>query len=340
MNFTLLRHYLLLYGVFMALILTQCGGAGTQTCRKVPNVKSIEPKIKVKRLETFITSKDATIRLQVLKDNPAFAALFIGYGTDALTDQAILSELERLSQSPFIDTLNQEVAMAWPDTKLLEEQLTEGYSRIKSNYPNFKVPKVYSVISGFSVDMKINEDVVILGLDAFKGESGKYRLPPNLLPMYIQKRMTPRHLASSVMLATSGDFVDIDETDNTMLATMIQWGKTYYFVDQMLPCVADSLIIGYSPKDMKGVAENLDKIYGYFVKRNLFYNTDLAEITRFTGERPQTPEIAEGCPGRVGRYIGWMIVRRYMETHPDITLPQLMAETDAKKIFTQSKYKP
>jgi hypothetical protein len=29
-----------------------------------------------------------------------------------------------------------------------------------------------------------------------------------------------------------------------------------------------------------------------------------------------------------------------MEEHPEVTLPQLMKETDAQKIFQQSGYKP
>ena len=39
-------------------------------------------------------------------------------------------------------------------------------------------------------------------------------------------------------------------------------------------------------------------------------------------------------------WLGWQIVRKYMEENPKVTLAQLMAEKNAQKILTESKYKP
>ena len=43
---------------------------------------------------------------------------------------------------------------------------------------------------------------------------------------------------------------------------------------------------------------------------------------------------------KLGVWMGWQIVRKYMKEHPDVTLQQLMADNDAQKILNQSKYKP
>jgi uncharacterized protein YjaZ len=50
-------------------------------------------------------------------------------------------------------------------------------------------------------------------------------------------------------------------------------------------------------------------------------------------------EIDNQTPGRVGQWLGWQIVRSYMESNDEVTLEQLMA-MDAKTIFDNSKYKP
>ena len=51
-------------------------------------------------------------------------------------------------------------------------------------------------------------------------------------------------------------------------------------------------------------------------------------------------EIGQQAPGRIGAWVGWQIVRAYMQENPAVTLAQLLAEEDAQKILNGSKYKP
>ena len=50
-------------------------------------------------------------------------------------------------------------------------------------------------------------------------------------------------------------------------------------------------------------------------------------------------EIDNETPGRIGQWIGWQIVRAYVQNNPDISATQLL-KTDYKTIFEKSKYKP
>jgi uncharacterized protein YjaZ len=61
---------------------------------------------------------------------------------------------------------------------------------------------------------------------------------------------------------------------------------------------------------------------------------------KYLSERPKTVEVGEECPGRIAQWVGWEIVKKYMATHPDVSLSDLMKNTDAEKIFRESKYKP
>jgi hypothetical protein len=42
----------------------------------------------------------------------------------------------------------------------------------------------------------------------------------------------------------------------------------------------------------------------------------------------------------LGTWVGWQIVRKYMDRNPKVTLQELMADDDYQKIFNESKYKP
>jgi uncharacterized protein YjaZ len=38
--------------------------------------------------------------------------------------------------------------------------------------------------------------------------------------------------------------------------------------------------------------------------------------------------------------MGWQIVKKYMKSHSEISLQQLMATADAQALFNQSGYRP
>jgi uncharacterized protein YjaZ len=49
-------------------------------------------------------------------------------------------------------------------------------------------------------------------------------------------------------------------------------------------------------------------------------------------------DIDKESPGRIGVWLGWQIVRSYMNNN-EVTLQQLL-QTNAEEIFNKSKYKP
>ena len=43
---------------------------------------------------------------------------------------------------------------------------------------------------------------------------------------------------------------------------------------------------------------------------------------------------------RLSSWLGWQIVRKYMNAHPKLELQDLLVEKDARKILQDSGYKP
>jgi uncharacterized protein YjaZ len=63
-------------------------------------------------------------------------------------------------------------------------------------------------------------------------------------------------------------------------------------------------------------------------------------INSYLNDGPFTAEISQESPGRLGLWVGWRIVDSYMTHNKDVTLIELMGESDAQKILEQSYYKP
>ena len=168
--------------------------------------------------------------------------------------------------------------------------------------------------------MAISKDVIIIGLDFFIGEKASYR--PKEVPQYILRRYEPKYMTPTVLKFFIADYCSSGD-EETLLSEMIDYGKVYYLLGSIMPCTPDDLILGFTSKEI------LD-VYAY---------QELIWSRIMLGERPNTIELGDECPGRVGAWIGWQIVKHYMD-QTGSTMQELMANRNHHQIFAQSKYKP
>ena len=131
-------------------------------------------------------------------------------------------------------------------------------------------------------------------------------------------------------------------TDRTLLSAMIYYGKELYVKDKLIPFYSDADKIGYTDLQIKFCQANEYFMWSNLVENKLLFDSNPKNEMRFIRPAPFSKfylEIDNQTPGRVGQWLGWQIVRSYMENNEDVTLEQLLA-MDAKTIFDNSKYKP
>lgn len=61
------------------------------------------------------------------------------------------------------------------------------------------------------------------------------------------------------------------------------------------------------------------------ITRKLLYSTNRLDANRLVNPSPATSILHHESPGRLGRFIGYKIVKSYVETHPDINLKWLLS---------------
>jgi gliding motility-associated lipoprotein GldB len=241
--------------------------------------------------------------------------------------------------------LQSEVDSVFPNLTTVENELTQSFKYIKYYYPKAKVPRFVSLLSGFAYQITTGENYMGIGLDMFLGRDSKfYGALIQSIPMYQSKRFEPQYIVPRVteVYAREELFSERDE-DRSLLAKMIYNGKILYFMDQVLPeATPDTVKIGYTEKQMGWCQLFEGNIWGYFLENELLYQTDYQKIQTYLTDGPFTPQLGEkrSSAPKLGVWIGWQIVRKYMAENPKVTLQQLMNETDAQKILTLSKYKP
>lgn len=244
--------------------------------------------------------------------------------------------------SPYNDTLYQD-AYAAVNLPAIEQELSQAFAHIRYYYPQWQQPEVYSAVSGFGSygwggDVLLHDSLIVLGLDYWGGSSVRYR-PPEM-PTYILKRFTPDQLVPNVvkLLSSQPAFMAVNQ-DQTLLSDMLLYGKALLFTEHMVPATPDSLIIGFTAKQLAQSHYNEEYIYRHFVDNELFFEASANVKKAYIGERPTVPEIDKNSPGRIGRWLGWQIVRSYMRNN-ELSLQAVMAEADLQKIFRESGYRP
>ncbi|WP_071595178.1 gliding motility lipoprotein GldB [Hymenobacter aerophilus] len=304
-------------------------------CELSPEVAKVQAPVKLERLEKpFFKLKTAADADQFLQQHGLFARQFLQAGQ--YPPGVLSATLARLATNVGLQKLGAQADSTFRGPQL-QQNLTQLFQHVRYYYPGFRVPPVRTFVSGLSQDLFVNDSLIVISTDYFVGPTAAYR--PNV-PAYIQRRYTPEHLLPGVALAISTKYNQKPAAGQTMLGEMVHFGKALYFAQQMLPCTPDSLLMGYTDAEMAGVEFNEGKIWAHFIEKNLLYSTAPFTVQKYIGERPNIPEIDKTAPGRVGAWLGWQIVRKYMAENPKVTLPQLMAEKDAQRILNQSRYRP
>ena len=279
-----------------------------------------------------------------LNRNPALSQLYFN-ANEAGNDTALIRELTNRVNNPALNSFNQQIQNEFGELTELSDQLTKAFANIKKDFPDFREPKVVTVVTGFlGPDLVVTDSLIVIGLDYFAGPKAKFRPQGPEYPQYILRRYQKEYIAPAIIFAISDKYNATNRTDQTMLADMVYYGKGYVFTKSMLQDsdgepVADSLVIGYTDKQLTETFNAQDIVWGHFVDNQLLYQTSPAIKQRYLNERPFTAEIGKDCPGAIGRWLGWRIVGRYHDEKANVSIADLMRNADARQIFEQSGYK-
>ena len=231
-----------------------------------------------------------------------------------------------------------EVQKKFPDFNKQTTEIEDLFKHFKYYFPETVMPKIYTVIAEMDYHNKAiyADDKLIIALELYLGKAHQFYTFPEYLKQNFEERQMMPDIVSSFAVRKIPP-----PTEKTLLANMIYYGKELYLKDIMLPDYTDAEKIGYTPEQITWSQENESYIWRFFIEEDMLFSTDSKLDNRFVNMAPFSKfylEIDNESPGRIGQWIGWQIVRSFMENN-EVSL-QEMLKMDAKQIFERSKYKP
>lgn len=330
--------YLSISLLAISLFFSSCGEKLSE-CVFTPETKSIELTVEIEQLQeklVSITTKDELVEL--LSNNPLLRDDFFRR-PEYPNDSVFINTLYAKFSNPHMDTLLMETKRVFGDASFLETEFHQAFTNLKYYYPDFTPPKIQTVISGLDNDLYVSDSLIIISLDFYLGPTARYRpqMYDYLLRQYVKENIVPSCL---LLFGISDLYNATNPSDRTVVADMVAYGKSYYFAKHMLPCKADSILMNYSAEEISEAKKFETLIWYRIIEDKILFSTSHIDKQHFLGDRPKTIEVGEDCPGRIGQWVGWQIVNKYMKDNPEVTLPQLMQMSDAQLLFKESKYRP
>ncbi|MDG1374137.1 MAG: gliding motility lipoprotein GldB [Flavobacteriaceae bacterium] len=246
--------------------------------------------------------------------------------------------INRMSD-PIQQLQNKAVDSVFQNFSRTESEIFDFYQHLKYYYKGLKTPRLITVLSDVDYRNKVvvTDSIVLIALDTYLGVDHEFYAS---FYDYIKQNLNKDQIVSDLATAYAERLI-YQPKRSTFLEEMIYFGKQLYFKDLLIPFKEDYEKIGYLPEQYEWAQDNEFYIWQYFVENELLYETDRKLLTRFIIPAPFSRfnlELDSESPGRLGQYIGWKIVKSYMENN---TTPLVkMLQMEATDIFKNAKFKP
>ena len=321
---------LLSKGVPFFLILLICWliSACNGTDEVADAVEKIQVDLKIERFDREF-AKAKPLDIPVLKKT--YPYLFPSQYTDNVW-------IAKLQDSIQIELLS-EVGKTFSDFSEETEDLKYLFKHIKYYFPDYRVPRIITVTSDIDYSNRIilTDSLMLIGLDNYLGAQHRFY---ESFSKYIASDMDEKYLTSDVAGAFAKKVVPKPK-GRTFLDQMIYYGKELYLKDMLMPTASNSHKINYSQEQLAWAEANEEQIWRNFIEQEHLYSTDNKLGQRFLASAPFSKfglELDNESPGRIGRFLGWQIVRAFMIKN-EVSVKQMLG-LSAEEIFKKSKYKP
>lgn len=240
--------------------------------------------------------------------------------------------------------LYQSVEKVFSPFQNYQEALNLGMKHYYAAFPNDDEIVFYSYISNldFNSPAFFNDSLnaCFMASDLYLGQNQDYYA---FLPEYIAFERQRAFFIRDALGSIVSQKLIVPSEESILLEDMIYFGKLYYILEKLMPSAPQWTIIKYPKEKFNFCLENEKHIWAYFVENKLIYSTKLRDKKRFIETAPFTKfgmKFDNQSPGRIGQWLGWQIVKRYMAKNPNLTIEDLLDEKNPQIILNGSSYRP
>jgi len=293
-----------------------------------------------KALISLDTSKMHDEIVRLYEEFPDFFPVFISnilFIDPSDTLRVVEYIREFLSDDEF-SGVNQAVLEQFADVSDIERLFSTAYTYIRYYFPEIVLPEIYFFVSGFNMSIIMADNIIAMGADKYLGSD--FPLYQQITYRYMLINMNRENIAPDLISALLFRSFPMRSSHNRLIDNMLHRGKVMYLLSIFMPDVKDEFLIGYSTEQIRWSRRYERNIWAAMIDQKDLFSTDRFTIGQYVNEAPFTNRISPDSPGRIGTWIGWQIVRSYMQRNQHATLRDLVNTTEYQELLENSGYRP
>jgi len=252
-------------------------------------------------------------------------------------DDSVANYLYYFVTDSMMKIVEDDINSTFGDFKEQENAIIDAFKHFKYHLPEYKLPeKIITYNSAFNYGVVSTDVNIGIGLEMYLGFENRI-IKEIGFPQFMKLKMSKDYMLVDVIHSWLISNVMGEDNGETFLSSMLYYGKQRYAVDAILPEMEDHFKIRYTKEEYDWAIASEYDIWQFLIDQNYIYSTEAKVHLRYFEEAPTTVDM-EGSPGRIGQFMGWQIVKMYMEKNPEVTVDQLLKETNEGKIL--KAYKP
>jgi hypothetical protein len=233
------------------------------------------------------------------------------------SDSAFMSGLNRTFEHPF----NKKVFSAL-DGRLkwrlrTFQEIEAAFKRLSILAPKAPLAKdIFFTYTQFAASAYASPKAIVLGQERYLGQDNAIiaTLPPQQFYDWIKVGMSPAYATSDALLIWLSTNV-LKSTDENFASEMIRWGKLLAIMEIICPEVPIHRLLRYDNADYQWALQAERGVWEYLVDQQLLFKTDQELNMNFLNEGPYTIGLPQESPDRMGRFLGYRIVKQFIEAN-------------------------
>lgn len=320
----------------LVLILTSCGGRGVSAPDRLDNIGySPQP---VERLHTYFFENG-----DVRADSAVVSTFLNVVGVPDETSWRHSAAVAVFT--PSVDSVFHDVSVLENSIgHILAASEAYGLSLPRRKYATVVYGRTESIMfaDASTGDASRQDSVMFIALNHYLGADYPGY---SHWPAYVRAVKTPDNLPYDIaeaLVATAYPFVGSGGTP--LVSRLLYEGVLVEARMRLVENPDEALALGYDDNTLSWLRDNERAIWESIVSKNMVYDTSLTLQERLVAPSPSTAQLlVADSPGRIGRYIGYRIVRAYLEKNPETAFSLLLSPefyASPQDVLSDSQYNP
>lgn len=238
------------------------------------------------------------------------------------SDSAFLFDIKRTYQHAFTKQISAVLDQKQKWRLQTFKQIQSALKRMHLLLPHTSIPSsVCFTYTQFAASAYASPKSIVLGQERYLGPQNTLirSLPPQQFYDWIKEGMSPQFASSDALLVWLNTNV-LKSKDENLAAEMIRWGKLLAILEICSPELKLSQVLRYSDADLEWATNAERGFWEYLVDQQALFKTDQELLMNLLNEGPYTIGLPKESPDRMGRFLGYRIVKQYIENEqPSLT---------------------